>query len=344
MSLPDRNAFIGQTILTLITIFTNFSKINLQHYYYRINIFILLSEIIESRMIFAIRLIIFMFLFFSIHLAHGQDTIFTANYKKIIAKVIEINNDDVKYKKFNLPSDRIYKIDKRDVMKVIYANGVIDTISPKLLKQVQKLPVPPPVKKFDPRAADYFRNYVYLTATDLFFGMISGGYERTFKSGKGSMVVPFSFGMVNMGLLPETWENRSSATTFLPGGAYYFRNKIFSTGIEINYYPKKQGTVKYFIGPALEYGKYNYYVYKNNSTLPGYFTIEKLTSQFYTFSFKNGLLIQPSKKFNITTFLGIGFENFNYRKDSYVKNENALTDTKLNYLNFSFGINAGYKF
>jgi len=258
------------------------------------------------------RILIFLTLFFSCNRVYGQDTIYTVNKKKIVATIVEINQRDVKYKKLNIPADRIYLIDKRDVIRIVYSNGIVDTISPRLLKMAEKSSMPLPVQKPDPRATDYFRNYTFLTVTDLFFGMISVGYERTFKSGKGSLLIPASFGMVAMGLLPPSLENRSSATSFLPGGAYYFKNKIFSSGMELYYFPHKQGTIKHFIGPALEYGMYNYFVYESIPSLPGYFNIEKQTSQFYTFSIKNGLLIQPSKNFNITAFLGVGLKNFSY--------------------------------
>src|SRR5688572_16300461 len=83
-----------------------------------------------------------------------------------------------------------------------------------------------------PPTTDYSSNFVFCTVTDLFFGQVSFGYERTFQSGNYSLLIPLSFGIGS-----SEYDNSPPLAAVLPTGAYYFPNKIFSSGLELNYYP-----------------------------------------------------------------------------------------------------------
>lgn len=275
----------------------------------------------------------------------AQDTIFVNNKKKILSKVLEINNRDVKYKKYSDLTGKTYLIDKRDLIKIVYSNGTADTFNVKLAKIPVKAQPAPVVKKFDPRAADYFRNHAFFNVTDLFFGVFTAGYERTIKSGKYSYLIPLSIGMTYMGITNSEYDQSNPMSSVFPMGAYYYKNKIFSTGIELNFFPAGQGTLKYFLGPALEYGQFRYYLYEGNENNPGTFTIKKTTSPFITLMFKNGFLYQYSKKFNIKAFLAMGFQNWSVNPYSTTSdNDYYYTDTNLDRFTFELGITVGYKF
>ena len=59
----------------------------------------------------------------------GQDTIIKRNNEKIIGKVIEINLNELKYQRVDLPNGPIYILPKEMLNAVVYANGVKEDFS-----------------------------------------------------------------------------------------------------------------------------------------------------------------------------------------------------------------------
>lgn len=60
------------------------------------------------------------------HLGNAQDTIIKKNYEKLLVKVIEISDSTISYKIFYNPDGKIYELSNRNVLSVIYENGVIE--------------------------------------------------------------------------------------------------------------------------------------------------------------------------------------------------------------------------
>src|SRR5437016_10861835 len=60
---------------------------------------------------------------------NAQDTIIQRNGFRIAAKVLEIDKQDVKYKKFENPEGPSYVISKSDVSIIRYQNGSADTLN-----------------------------------------------------------------------------------------------------------------------------------------------------------------------------------------------------------------------
>lgn len=54
----------------------------------------------------------------------AQDTLYTVSGQKISAKVVEINQTEIKYKKANNPDGPVYVVDKTDVALIEYKNGI----------------------------------------------------------------------------------------------------------------------------------------------------------------------------------------------------------------------------
>ncbi len=57
----------------------------------------------------------------------SQDVIVTKNSKKIEAKVLEINVDNIKYKNFDNLDGAIYMLPKSDIVTIVYQNGRVET-------------------------------------------------------------------------------------------------------------------------------------------------------------------------------------------------------------------------
>ena len=55
--------------------------------------------------------------------SQAQDTLYTVSGQKIPAKVVEINQTEIKYKKTNNLDGPVYVIDKTDVALIEYKNG-----------------------------------------------------------------------------------------------------------------------------------------------------------------------------------------------------------------------------
>ncbi len=58
---------------------------------------------------------------------YSQDTIKTGGGETILAKVIEVSQNEVRYKKFSNPSGPEYVANKSDISSIHYLNGEVDT-------------------------------------------------------------------------------------------------------------------------------------------------------------------------------------------------------------------------
>jgi hypothetical protein len=59
-------------------------------------------------------------------IAKAQDVIVTTEGKKINSKVIEVNENDIRYKLFDNPSGPIYFLKKSEIATILYENGHVD--------------------------------------------------------------------------------------------------------------------------------------------------------------------------------------------------------------------------
>ncbi|MBL0340782.1 MAG: hypothetical protein IPP71_07610 [Bacteroidetes bacterium] len=270
-------------------------------------------------------------------ISKSQDTIIKINNTRIIAKVLEINMRDIKYKKFINLEGPIYVIDRKHVSRIIYANGTADTISNKTVYGI------PENVKSDPRVKDYGRNLLSATISDVFFGFATLGYEHILKTGKIGIKIPLSKGFKDIHISTTT-QNYQNSYYYNDGwdvSGYYNRNKIFSTGLDFYYYTGGQGTWRYFVGPCIEYGQFYYKYYELISYSPTTYKLKKGIGNYGAIIFKNGMLFQPSKNFNVSINIGAGFYQ------GQTKNGNSEQFTFFNFEDFfavEFGLNVGYKF
>lgn len=57
---------------------------------------------------------------------NAQDTIYTISKDSILAKIIEVNDTDVKYKKWNNIEGALYSTSKKNIHKIVYQNGMVE--------------------------------------------------------------------------------------------------------------------------------------------------------------------------------------------------------------------------
>ena len=61
-----------------------------------------------------------------VNVAQSQDYLYLINSDTIKSKVLEVNENDVKYKDFENPDGPVYTINKSRIDKIIYQNGKVD--------------------------------------------------------------------------------------------------------------------------------------------------------------------------------------------------------------------------
>lgn len=86
------------------------------------------------------------------------------------------------------------------------------------------------------------------------------------------------------------------------------RNKIFSTGIELYYYPFKWGYANYFVGPAFGFGRVTYQTSINiyNPSIPS-INYQNEQIDYNGWLIKNGVIFRPSQHISIALTLAMGF-------------------------------------
>jgi len=241
----------------------------------------------------------------------SQDTLHKTDGTKHIIKTIEINETQVKYKLISNINGPIYVINKDNIIKIVNETGLIDTFPKKIIKNIIQ----------DPRNIDFGRNFISLNVADFLFGFLTIGYEYTSKSGKYSLKFPLSFGL---------YSNSNSSHNGYWGGYYNYWVDYhndwnnFSTGFDFYLYPFGQGKAKFFFGPSLVYGQFNFWNYNPHLN---YTTKERGT--YYAFLLQNGFLFQPSKHFNLSINAGIGL---------------GYTKGLIGNIAARGGLNIGYKF
>jgi hypothetical protein len=175
-------------------------------------------------------LLLFFCINFFCAVLHAQDTIVKMNHEKVLAKVQEVGIESIKYKRYNSPDGPVYILAKREINRIIYADGTVEIFtnssysnSAILNSTIQQRPWA-----------------VHVNLFDLALSVFSTEIEYNCKS-KLSFRVPGSFGLgarLHSGIMAQ----------------YYSKNKIVSTGLKVLYSPfGKQNRIHYYTGLSGEF-------------------------------------------------------------------------------------------
>lgn len=304
---------------------------------------------------------------------NAQDQLFKKDNTKVEAKILEINQTEIKYKLFTYQDGPTIIISKNDVALIIYQNGVHEVITTKAEEPVigntpyvvyNGYPNKYMVNK-DSIAKVQFdnlvktKNLVSFNVIDPINGSISISYIREFAKNYLHAYVPISVGYT------EPYYTQTANTVFSGGNSYYYNNsstnftisdfkyriKTYEVGLGLHFQTSGKHAVTHFIGPYVGVSEFKgtYTKYENifdvngnhigsiNKTNP--FTLNRIYVML-----DNGLLFRITPNFNIMMLAGIG-----YRVDSYKTKDDLSKAT--NYNNsafpinaFKFGLNLGYRF
>lgn len=256
---------------------------------------------------------LFVFLFAFSLSSFSQDILYLGDGSKIEGQVIEINADNIKYKKASNPEGPLYSFKRNEVVLIAFANGEHELISPVRTIKMKK--------KERPFSKDFTRNIFALHVFDVVFGDIGISYERIFKGGKTSIKIPVGVGFYG----------------YRPYSSPFEFNNLFYTGVGLNFYPAGQGKVRYLVGPNLRFGIGRsadyYYIYDEwgNYIYDEYY--EK-TSFYMKYLVDNGIMIMPVRNFSISAILSLGIR--------FVAN--PVYDGNRIQPDAQFAINLGFRF
>ncbi|HEX8548552.1 MAG TPA: hypothetical protein VF691_16440 [Cytophagaceae bacterium] len=251
----------------------------------------------------------------------AQDVIVKRDDSRLDAKVVEIGPSTITYKKFNSTDGKEFKISKNDVTEIQYQNGEVEQVTAPSVRSSY--------------TTDFGKHFISYNTMSLLFSNISFAYEYYFSTGHFGIKVPLTLGFGNTDFDPLGNDNNIYSIGL---------NKVYSAGVDFNFYPGGQGRFRYFLGTGLEFGQFNYYrsYYNPNSqTNYGSDTKTREIGTYFAIPFKNGLHIQPTKNFNIQLSTGIGLGRSNANYGTYY----SYQDTEEDYLLYwNTSLNLGVRF
>ncbi len=278
--------------------------------------------------------IIFIFGIISITtIVHAQDMIFKKNGEVLEGKIFEINETSVKYKKKTNLDGPTYTIDKSNIIKIRYENGVSENISSDNKENTNTSGTTKTQSQDKDSAVIASRkNYLGMDAFQYVNTSIGIAYQRFLgKYMNWSVNIPITIGFAYMG--------NNNLATEPTDYLIYQRGKIFATGIDLYYFPTGQGRLKYFVGPYFEWGIFKYqltdYVY-NNYNMAYYPQAGPVRSdgQHIAGGITNGFYYQLNNRFLISSSLGLGLK----KDETYSSNDKVVTHVKFNVM-FGFRFN-----
>jgi hypothetical protein len=284
---------------------------------------------------------IFSFLFvfaFSLS-AMAQDKIFYRNGAVEEAKILEINKDNIAFKKANNPDGPTYRELKIKIEKIVFANGTVEnfTLPPNQPISIgPRVVLPSEIPASKPDTFMYKKNIISYSVSDVLFKRATLAYEHIFGKGFLSLKVPVSFGLGSNNIMDVDYLN-----SYIDDGDgdYYNYNSVPADenrytsivrkntfGLELNAYPFGQKAASFFIGPGFYYGflEYKYdeirYILDRSNGFNNYnsvITPKQGKSNSYSGLINTGFVFKAKTNFTVNLQIGLGFRKNNVSFEEY---------------------------
>lgn len=260
----------------------------------------------------------------------SQDIIYKKDNTKIEAKILEINQSEVRYKMFTNPDGPLYIMYKSDVVKIEYPNGQVEVYNPEIKKEEPQIVKDDYAVKTERQKdaysvdGDFMRNVVSINLLQAMLGFASASYEWVEPKGVFGIKIPIGYNF-------DSGNSISLATLSED-------NSNFFGGIAFNLYPKRKKRVSYVVGPYFQIGQFSYKVYQYNgwggpSTNQNYDD-----GVYYALYVNNGLEVLIARDFSFSFCGGPGLIR---KSGSHYNNSNNGFDLPIT-LNGEF--NLSYRF
>jgi hypothetical protein len=306
-----------------------------------------------------------------VQFSYSQDQLFKKDNSKIEAKILEINQTEIKYKLFNYQDGPTIIISKNDVAMIIYQNGTHEVFNNKTEPVIQTQNNTYDTKRYeeaekkreDEKLAKFnelvsTKNLVCMNLLEPMNGVFSINYLRELGNNLFNIYVPFGVGFT------EPYLNQMFISSYYYGGGTYNNSyitnfkllrKSIDAGIGLHFQTSGKRAVTHFIGPYFGISQYTgefdevYYTNSYNYDPSNNYTVKHgFVMNRYQILLDNGFLFRASKNFNVILIGGVG-----YRVDDFLANNpNTYTGTQYNYRYnsgfpfnaFKLGLSMGYRF
>lgn len=283
-------------------------------------------------------------------LASAQDRIHLNDGNVLDAKVKEVNQRSVVYRRWDNQDGADYVLTRREVEKIVYENGTEERFEHQTRRPGPPMPGRPIRFRSEPREGGdereetrsrrmnpaYGRNIIAIAGLQMSMESIAGlgiHYERIMdNSGSISLYLPVAFAFYQD-------EAYSYPSTQFPGNRVVANRVFTSVYPGIKFYPGGSGRrVSYSVGPSFGLGFGT--IFRENRTFdPVRGTYAQRVSEESAFRagfmVNNGINIQPTPHLYVGTEFGIGINYYDNTADDYIVGEDPI-------LQFNFKI--GYRF
>lgn len=234
--------------------------------------------------------------------ASSQDILYTSAGNKLLAKVVEINVKDIKYKDFNNLEGPTYVISKTDIVLIQYSNGVTEvindnpqSIAPKPAEQaVNPIDKIKTVEKKEFNLYYLNNNMLSINALALANGDVTLMYDRDFFNSRMSLTFLGGY----------NFNSRMGGLNFFIADSKDNAKKKYDAGFGINFMPRNTKRVQYFVGLL---GKYMAYDYRNViDTSNNQIKYQQASAYQLAIMISNGWIFRVSPNFNFKLFGCIG--------------------------------------
>lgn len=302
-------------------------------------------------------------------LAYSQDQLFKKDNSKIEAKILEINQTEIKYKLFNYQDGPTIIISKNDVAMIIYQNGTHEVFNTKA-----EMPISSPnvvivnknnsvetEKKMEEEKLAKFndlvstKNLISLNFLEPMNGTFSMNYLREFANNLFNVYVPVGVGFAQPYFSQLFVSSYNSANQYNSSYVtdFKFSRKSFETGISLHFQTSGKRAVTHFIGPYFGVSQYNgtfiesnYYNYDPYIYHPNTKTEHGFVMNRYQIMLDNGFLFRATKNFNIVLLGAVGYyvDDFIANNPSKFTGNTYYRNSSLPVNSFKLGLSMGYRF
>lgn len=314
----------------------------------------------------------FLVLLICSNVLQAQDQLFKKDNSKIEVKIIEINQNEIKYKLFTYQDGPTIIVSKKDVAMIIYQNGTHEVFNQTESKSpdfvVEKSPSFETVRKqtnikdsIETAQLLSTKNLIAINLLEPINGCFNINYTCELLNNYVNIYVPVTVGFTTPFL------NQSMESSFNPHLYNYyninnftFTRKVFETGLGIHFQSSGNKPVTHFVGPYFSFAQYqgtfdkqiysvdingNYYYTGTTQNVP--FMMNR-----YYFMLNNGVLFKITKNFNMMMMAAIGHSNNEFTQNDPIKHRETYyssyaaprTANTFPINAFKFNFSMGYKF
>ena len=276
-------------------------------------------------------LLIFILFFTNVY---SQDTLFKKDSTQLAVKVLQVSSKEIKYYIYGKVNPLIHSVKRNKVVAIKYKNSECDSFP--LIEEVLK----PKIKIIIPPDTIYHGHFASVNIPSPIAPQITLNYEYKFKSGHFGLKIPVSIGFR---LLKKKHDYFSNAYHDEHGDNFYYDPyKLISTELQLLFYPLTRGGVLGFVGPSVEIGKYDYFIFPDANPFNHYPEQIKQQTNYYCALLRFGLLIHKINhlfiSFNGALGGGYSIEKYDY------SNGLLLHDYKIEQLQIRLAVTIGYHF